>query len=159
MAELYVNDPGTTLSSGCGTSDSTINLTSTTGYPGTGNFRIRVDNELMMVTNVSGLTWSVTRGIESTTAAIHSNGAVVNAVLTAAGLAALLVSNQYTTTFTSQTTLTVTHNLNSQNVVWALWDTSSPPIAITPSQCVATTANILTFTFGAATSGSVVVIS
>jgi hypothetical protein len=56
-------------------------------YPGTGNFQIRIDNELTLVTAVSGTTWTVTRGIESTGAASHLNGVAVNHFMTAGGLA------------------------------------------------------------------------
>ncbi len=86
MAELYTNDPSTTLNGSILAADPTLVVTSSTGFPNSGNFRIRIDNELMLVTAVSGNTWTVTRGIEGTTAASHNNGATVNHYLTAGAL-------------------------------------------------------------------------
>jgi len=84
--ELFVNDPGTTLAAAISsTGATTLQVSSGTGYPASGNFRIRIDSEIMIVTGVSGTTWTVTRGAESTAAAVHSNGAIVNHVLTAGG--------------------------------------------------------------------------
>jgi hypothetical protein len=86
MAEKFVNDPGTTLASGCSAADATITVTNSSGYPTSGNFRIKIDLELMLVTAVSGVTWTVTRGIESTTATVHLSGAAINHTVTAGGL-------------------------------------------------------------------------
>jgi Head domain of trimeric autotransporter adhesin len=61
-------------------------VVSTTGFPMVGNFRILVDSELMLVTVVSGLTFTVTRGIEGTVAAVHAAGAAVTLVLTSGSL-------------------------------------------------------------------------
>jgi hypothetical protein len=58
---------------------------SATGAPAV-NFRIRVDDELMLVTGVSTNTFTVTRGIEGTSAAAHADGALVTHVLTAGSL-------------------------------------------------------------------------
>lgn len=90
MAELYVNDPGTFLASGCTNSATTISVVSSAGYPGSGNFRIKIDTEIMLVTGVSGTTWTVTRGAESTTAIAHLGGTAVNHVLTAGALTSIL---------------------------------------------------------------------
>ena len=56
-------------------------------------FRIRIDSELMLVTAVSGATFTVTRGIEGTTAAPHSNGATVTQIVTAGAIAKLFQPN------------------------------------------------------------------
>lgn len=58
-------------------------------WPASGNFRLRIENELLLVTAVSGsgpYTFTVTRGIESTTAASHSVGTYVAEVLTAGSI-------------------------------------------------------------------------
>lgn len=61
----------------------------TSPLPSTGTFRIRIDDELIQVASVAGTTLgTLTRGIEGTAAAAHSNGAAVSIVLTAGGLAA-----------------------------------------------------------------------
>ena len=83
MAEKFVNDPGTALSVGCTSSATTITVVNASGYPTTGNFRIKIDDELMIVTSVSGAVWTVTRGAESTTATAHAGGTAVNHVFTA----------------------------------------------------------------------------
>lgn len=86
--EQYVNDPGTTLASAItSTSATTLDVASSTGYPsGDCNFSIGIDSELLLVTNVSGTTWTVARGQESTSSATHLIGANVNATLTKRGL-------------------------------------------------------------------------
>jgi hypothetical protein len=89
-AELLFNDPGTTLASAITSTGATsISVTSSTGYPSTGNFRILIDSELMLVTAISGTTWTVTRGVESTTATTHLISAAVNHIFTGAAFTAI----------------------------------------------------------------------
>lgn len=88
MAELYTNDPSTTITVSMGTGDSSLTVASSTGFPGA-NFRIRIDNELILVTAVAGTTWTITRAQEGTTAATHTSGATVNHFLTAGALDAI----------------------------------------------------------------------
>ena len=89
--EPRFNDPGTTLASNATSGATTISVISSSGYPsGATEFRILVDSELMLVTNITGTTWTVTRGIEGTTAASHTSGAAVNSVVTAAGFDKML---------------------------------------------------------------------
>lgn len=85
--ENYSNNGITTLSAAI-TSTSSTSITVSTGsnyaqLPTTGQFRILIDSELLLVTanNGSG-TLTVTRGVEGTIAATHSNGASVTAILT-----------------------------------------------------------------------------
>ena len=89
MAENYVNDAQTTLATAMGSSDTALTVASGFGFPSP-NFRIRIDNELLLVTGVSGATWTVTRAVEAVSgvqsAASHSSGANVSHVLTAASL-------------------------------------------------------------------------
>lgn len=89
MPELYTNNPGTTLNGSIISSDTTLVVASATGFPGAGNFRIRIDDEIILVTACSGTSWTVTRGAEGTTAAGHANGVDVNHVLTAGALDAI----------------------------------------------------------------------
>ncbi len=90
MAEQYANDVQTTLANAAGSGDTTITVSSTAGFPTSGNFRIRIDGELLLVTGVSGATWTVTRAVEAVggvqTATSHSAGATVTHVLTAASV-------------------------------------------------------------------------
>ena len=86
MAEQFANEYETTLNGGIDASTTSITVASATGAPAA-NFRIRVDNEYMLVTAVAGTTFTVVRGIEGSAAASHSNAATVTHVLTAGGLA------------------------------------------------------------------------
>jgi hypothetical protein len=87
MSEYLANDISTTLNGAINNSVTSITVVSGTGFP-TPNFRIRIDDELMLVTSVGGGTnWTVTRGIEGSTAASHSNAAPVPHVITMNGLA------------------------------------------------------------------------
>jgi hypothetical protein len=92
--ELFANTATTTLAAALtDTVATSVSVNSSTGFPaavtGTSQFRIRIDSELMTVTNVSGTTWTVTRGAESSTAATHLIGAAVVLVVTAGSLGAL----------------------------------------------------------------------
>lgn len=83
----------TNLSSGFVNTDIAVGDTSISIFggiwPASGNFRLRIENELMLVTAVSGsgpYTFTVTRAIESTAAAIHVKGTYASEVLTAASI-------------------------------------------------------------------------
>jgi hypothetical protein len=85
----------------------------------------------------SGITFTISAG----TLTISGSGGTVN---------------KYSTTFTSATSVTVTHNLGTTAVVVQVWDTSGNEII--PEGKVVTNSNVVTLTFGTAQSGSVVVI-
>ena len=59
-----------------------------------GNFRIKIDNEIMVVTAMATNTFTVTRSEESTTAQTHASGANVIHLLTKGGLEAR-VANRF----------------------------------------------------------------
>jgi hypothetical protein len=86
--EQFTNSASTTLNGGINNSTTSVVVTSATGFPTTGNFRILIDSELLLVTSVAGATFTVAaRGtIEGTSAATHNNGAAVTEVLTAGSL-------------------------------------------------------------------------
>lgn len=92
MAENLANDFATTLAGAVDNSTGTLTVVLASGAPAP-NFRIRVDDELMLVTAVAGTTWTATRGIEGTAAASHASGAVAAHVLTAGALAALFADH------------------------------------------------------------------
>jgi hypothetical protein len=91
--ELFANNPATTLSGGINSAVTTLTVVSSTGFPaaatGVSQFRVIIGSELLIVTNVSGATWTVTRGAESTVAAAHLNGDAVTHVVTAASVNSL----------------------------------------------------------------------
>lgn len=86
--ENFANDFATTLSAALTSGSVSLTVTSASGAPAP-NFRVRIDNELILVTAATGTTWTVTRGIEGTIAAAHAAGAAVVCVLTAGVLVAL----------------------------------------------------------------------
>jgi Tfp pilus assembly protein PilX len=66
-----------TITGAMSASQTSVTVASTSGFP-TSTFRIRIDDELMNVTGGFGTTtWTVTRGVNGTTAVNHSNGASV----------------------------------------------------------------------------------
>jgi hypothetical protein len=87
--ENLANFAITNLAAPMTNTDVTLTVDSSTGFPAA-PFRIRIDTELLLVTNVSGVLWDVTRGEEGTTAVIHSLGDTVTQVLTAEGLLNLI---------------------------------------------------------------------
>lgn len=96
MSELFIADTTYTLNGSITSSATSIAVTAVSGSLGTApssmannQFRARIDNEILLVTatDSTGLTWTVTRGIEGTTAASHATAAVVALVLTPAALA------------------------------------------------------------------------
>jgi hypothetical protein len=78
----YANAAATTLSASCTSGATSITVTSTAGLPITYPFILILDRgtaseEVVLCTNAAGLTLTVTRGYDSTTAFSHSNGATV----------------------------------------------------------------------------------
>jgi hypothetical protein len=86
--EQLTNGPQTTLNGGISSGATSLVVTSATGFPTGGNFRILIGTELFLVTAVSGTTFTVTSGAEGTTQAAHSNGDAVTHILTAGAMAA-----------------------------------------------------------------------
>src|SRR5881394_3159507 len=93
--ETYANSPTlsspssawTTLAGSILAGDTSLTVTAASAFPSSAQFRILIEDELLLVTAGAGTTtWTVTRGVESTTAAAHSSGASVYHVLTAASL-------------------------------------------------------------------------
>jgi hypothetical protein len=93
MAERLANNAQTKLAAAIDADDTTLTVLSASLFPDSGTFRIRIDSELLLVTAVAGTTFTVTRGAESTTATNHTSQTTVQAVLTAAGLAAYVDEN------------------------------------------------------------------
>ncbi len=74
----FTNGQTTTIaqSGGITASDTTFNVLSSVNFPST-PFIVLVGTEQMKVTNVSGTTWTVQRGVNGTTAAAHANGSTI----------------------------------------------------------------------------------
>ncbi len=94
MTEQLANslqDPTTTLSGSITSVDTSLTVVDPTELPATGDYRIRIGTELILVGARSGdVLSSLTRGIEGTSAAAHAGGANVDLVLTAGGLTAFV---------------------------------------------------------------------
>ena len=87
LVESYANSANTTLNGAINNAVTSLVVTSAAGYPNSGQYRILVDAEIMLVTGGQGTTtWTVTRGIENSIAASHLTGAQVRFIITAASL-------------------------------------------------------------------------
>ncbi len=91
--EKLANDAISTLNGAINNSVTSLILTSATLFPTSGQFRIRIDNEKLLVTNVVSNTLTVTRGIEGTIAASHTDGASVIQILTKGALNQIIADN------------------------------------------------------------------
>jgi hypothetical protein len=80
-AYYQVNPKATTTTAQRNAAQTTIPVASAAGFPASGNYYIRIGNEVMQVTGGQGTTtWTVTRGQLGTPAASHPNGAAVTAL-------------------------------------------------------------------------------
>jgi hypothetical protein len=87
VTEKFANNAQSTLQAAVASGDTSLSVASASAFPSSGNFRVIIDGEILLVTAVSGSTFTVSRGQEGTTAAAHAVGAYVTHVLTAASLA------------------------------------------------------------------------
>jgi hypothetical protein len=93
--EQFANNPTTTLAGAVTTTNgTTITVSSSAGFPSGGTFRVIIDGEIMKVTGISGVTWSVVRGDGGSTAATHTAGATVYGILTAEALNSIVSVQQ-----------------------------------------------------------------
>jgi hypothetical protein len=80
--EKLANAPISTLSGSITNSATALTVTSASTFPTTGTFRVLIDDEIIKVTGVSGTTFTIVRGQESTTAVSHGSGATVTGIVT-----------------------------------------------------------------------------
>lgn len=86
MVEQFENRYSTILNGAIDDNDTTI-VVDTAPVTMTANFRIKIEDELILVGTVSGTSFlTCTRGIEGTTAVSHADNVLVTHVLTAEGL-------------------------------------------------------------------------
>ena len=85
--ERFANGGLSSLAAGIDNAVTSLTVASAVGFPTGGNFRIIIDSEIMLVTDVQGKTFTVARAQESTSAASHDAAAAVFHVLTAGALA------------------------------------------------------------------------
>lgn len=85
--EQFSNNARTTLANAIDNTVTSLTVASAAGFPGSAQYRVRIGGEILLVTGGAGTTtWTVTRGVEGTTAAAHPAGSVVTHILTAAAL-------------------------------------------------------------------------
>lgn len=106
LVEAWADYPATTVSSGGTTAPSpgtveSWTVASSAGFPpivtGASQFHVAdkaLPGEVVAVTTVSGTTWTVTRGADSTTPAAHAAGFTVVQVITAGWLGRVATTNQ-----------------------------------------------------------------
>jgi hypothetical protein len=90
LREQHQNLANTTLSASINSSDNPISVAAGSVFPSTGNFRIMVDSEIMIVTARSTNSLTVTRGADGTSAASHSGGATVSMIYSTQGLSRII---------------------------------------------------------------------
>lgn len=80
-ATTTVNMPGSAgppvVPAGLTATATMMTVTSNTGFPTTTPFLVRVDNEIIRVTDATSTTWTIERGANGTTPAAHANAANV----------------------------------------------------------------------------------
>lgn len=84
--EKFSNNASTTLNGSILSTDLSLVVTSAASFPTQPQFRIKIEDEILLVTGVSGTTFTVSRGQEGTTAAGHDDDSSVTHVLTAEAL-------------------------------------------------------------------------
>jgi hypothetical protein len=132
LPELFANTPTpgvpgpiAQLAADSGDSDTTITTSGPAPAPLqlTGQFRILIESEYMIVTGGAATTaWTVTRGAEGSTSAPHATGAAVDHLITAGALATL---NDSTASYGSAGTFTAPQTIQS--------DTTTPLTVTTTS--------------------------
>ena len=96
MVEQLQNFGLTTLNGAIDASTTTVDVADGSVFPASGNYRLLVDDEIMLVTSRTANALTVTRGAESTTAAIHASNSDARAVLTAASLPLIIEEHGFT---------------------------------------------------------------
>lgn len=91
QVERLSNNAITSLIGSINSTQTLIKVASNTNFPPSPQFRIKIDNEIMLVTSgTDSINWTVVRGIEQTTKANHSTGSKVCQVLTKSALTRII---------------------------------------------------------------------
>ena len=84
--EQFVNDASTTMNGTVNATTTSFVVADASVFPTEGDFRLLVDSEVVLVTSVTANTLTVERGVDNTTAATHTNGTTIEAILTAGAI-------------------------------------------------------------------------
>lgn len=88
--ERILNDAHTVLSSSITSGATSLTVADASRFPTEGVFRIRIDDEILEVTAVSGTTFTVVRATDGTTASNHIGGSQIAAIVTRDGINRML---------------------------------------------------------------------
>jgi hypothetical protein len=80
--EQLANNASTTLNGSINNSVTSVVVTDGSVFPSSGNYRLAVDAELLLVTARSGNTLTALRGQEGTATSAHANGSLINLLYT-----------------------------------------------------------------------------
>lgn len=98
MAERFANNAKSELNGAVTSGASIVTVANASTFPSSGNFRILVELEIMLVIAVSGPAFTVTRAYEAIgglqVAAAHPSGAAVQLLITAGSLQTLFAGSQ-----------------------------------------------------------------
>jgi len=84
--EILVNDATAVLDGSIDGSQTTLDVLDGSVFPSTGDFRVRVEDEIMLVTARATNTLTIVRGIEGTSGASHADALDVTAIVTQGSL-------------------------------------------------------------------------
>ena len=90
MSEQLTNFGRTQLDGTINDSVTTVSVIAGSVFPATGNFRVNVQDELMLCTSRSGNDLTVVRGQEGTLAASHDDQSYITQVATAGSIVQLI---------------------------------------------------------------------
>lgn len=88
--EKLANNAISTLNGSINNAVTSLTVTSAADFPTSGNFHVIVEDEIMLVTAVSGTTFTVTRAQENTAGASHASGVDIALILTAQSILNLI---------------------------------------------------------------------
>lgn len=129
--ENYANSPVTQLNGAINSSVTTLIVDAITGFPGSTDFHVKIDQEILLVTSMAGTTWTVVRGVDGTTAASHVDDSFVRHPLTVEALERLLITRLNNTVIKDR------RQLNFKDSVGITWTIADDPtnkwVDITPN--------------------------
>lgn len=84
--EQFANGAASSLNAAMAAADTVLQIQAATLFPTVPQFRLLVEAEIMLVTAVSGTQFTVTRGVEGTSAVAHPSAVAVTLIATSTSL-------------------------------------------------------------------------
>ena len=136
--ERFANKAITTLNGGINGVVTSLVVADPSKFPTSPQFRILIDDELLLVTGVSGSTFTVQRGTEGTLNVSHANGAAITQILTAGALDVISAAGLKTTTTVVDVSAAAAPSagqiLTASSGTVASWATPTPGITLVTVQ-------------------------